>query len=124
MSGHGTFYWNELMTRDPAKAKEFYGTTLGWTFDDMPMGDGLTYYVAKQGEAMVGGIMTMGPEMQGVPEHWFTYVEVDDVAARLEKLKAAGGTVMREPFEVPGIGLIAIIQDPGGAMQGWMKPTS
>jgi uncharacterized protein len=37
MAAHGTFNWNELMTRDVAKAKAFYGATLGWTFSDMPM---------------------------------------------------------------------------------------
>jgi predicted enzyme related to lactoylglutathione lyase len=26
---HGTFYWNELMTRDAEKAKTFYADTLG-----------------------------------------------------------------------------------------------
>ena len=40
MADHGTFYWNELMTRDPEKAKAFYAATLGWTFDAMPMAEG------------------------------------------------------------------------------------
>ena len=26
---HGTFYWNELMTRDVERAKTFYAETLG-----------------------------------------------------------------------------------------------
>ena len=34
---HGSFYWNELMTRDAEKAKKFYGDTIGWTFEAMPM---------------------------------------------------------------------------------------
>ena len=38
MADHGTFYWNELMTRDAEKAKAFCGATLGWTFDAMPSG--------------------------------------------------------------------------------------
>ncbi len=38
MSGsHGTFYWNELMTRNVARAKKFYADTIGWSFDGMPM---------------------------------------------------------------------------------------
>ena len=28
MAGHGTFCWNELMTRDPKKARDFYGPML------------------------------------------------------------------------------------------------
>jgi predicted enzyme related to lactoylglutathione lyase len=27
---HGAFNWNELMTSDPAAAKEFYRQLLGW----------------------------------------------------------------------------------------------
>ncbi len=35
MAEHGTFCWNELMTRDAEKAKAFYAATLGWTFAAM-----------------------------------------------------------------------------------------
>ncbi|MCX5494891.1 VOC family protein [Kaistia dalseonensis] len=125
MAEHGTFYWNELMTRDTARAKDFYGKTLGWTFSDMPMGEPFgTYHVAMIGEKMVGGMMTMppGPMFDGIPEHWFCYIAVDDLDARLAKLKAEGGTVIREPFDVDGVGRIAIVSDPGGAAQGWMVP--
>ncbi len=45
----GSFYWNELMTRDAEAAKAFYGGTLGWTFDGMPMPGGGTYWMAKIG---------------------------------------------------------------------------
>ena len=55
MSDHGTFHWNELNTRDTEKAKRFYRETLGWTFDDMPMDFG-TYWVAKAGDKIVGGL--------------------------------------------------------------------
>ena len=44
---HGTFYWNELMTRDVEGAKKFYADTLGWSYDAMPMpGVGGTYWLA------------------------------------------------------------------------------
>ena len=37
---HGHFYWNELMTRNAERDKKFYGATVGWTFEAMPMPDG------------------------------------------------------------------------------------
>ena len=37
---HGTFCWNELMTRDVERAKRFYRDTIGWTFEAMPMDKG------------------------------------------------------------------------------------
>ena len=121
MPQHGTVVWNELHTRNADKAKEFYGATLGWGFDGMPMADGGTYWVAKVGDRMVGGIFTMAdPMFAGVPEHWLCYIEVDDVDQRLVHAREAGGEVLRDPFEVPGVGRIAIVKDPGGAVAGWM----
>jgi predicted enzyme related to lactoylglutathione lyase len=66
MTTHGHFHWNELVTRDVEKAKKFYGDTIGWTFDGMPMPDG-TYWVAKMGAAFVGGLFPIsGPQWEGV----------------------------------------------------------
>ncbi len=56
-----------------------------------------------------------------MPEHWFTYIAVDDVDSRVAKVEAAGGMVIRPPFDVPGVGRIAIVKDKGGAVCGWMK---
>ncbi len=120
MSDHGTFHWNELMTPDPEAAKSFYETTIGWTFDSVPMGDGIIYHVGMLGDRPVGGIVATNAPDQ--PEHWMSYLSVDDIDARCEKAKAAGATIVQEPFDVPGVGRIAMIQQPGGGMVGWMTP--
>jgi uncharacterized protein len=123
MAEHGTFYWNELMTTDPETAKRFYGDAIGWAFDDMPMPGGGIYVVAKVGDRPVAGFFnTSGSQMAGMPEHWFSYLSVDDIDARCAKAKGAGGEIMREPFDVPGVGRIAIIRQPGGGVVGWMTP--
>ncbi|MHA1157173.1 MAG: VOC family protein [Alphaproteobacteria bacterium] len=123
MAGHGTFHWNELMTRDPQKSKDFYSRTLGWTYEDMPMPTSGTYTIFRQGEEMVAGMMKMeGPQFEGMPEHWFAYIAVDDVDQRLELLKAEGGKVLREPVDAGGVGRFAIVQDSGGAVHGWITP--
>lgn len=122
MAEHGTFYWNELMTRDTRKAREFYGKTLGWVFSEMPMEEDF-YILANLGERPVAGIFSMsGPQFEGVPEHWMSYIAVDNIDERLELAAAHGGEVIRPPFDVPGIGRIAILKDSGGAVQGWMTP--
>jgi predicted enzyme related to lactoylglutathione lyase len=122
MAAHGSFYWNELVTRDPKKAKDFYGKTLGWTFDDMPMPGGPSYTILKSDGQQVGGMMQATADMNAAQDFWFTYIAVDDLDGRLKKLKDAGGKVMREPMDVPGVGRIAMVTDPGGASQGWMVP--
>ena len=122
MTAHGHFHWNELMTHNAARARDFYAKSLGWTYDDMPMPGG-AYTLIKSGDSLVGGMFPItDPQMSKMPEHWFAYIAVDDVDARLKKLKAAGGKVHREPFDVPGVGRIAIVEDVNGAMQGWMTP--
>jgi uncharacterized protein len=120
---HGTFYWNELMTRDVARAKKFYADTIGWSFDAMPMPPGDTYWVAKMGADPVAGIFDIsGAEFNGVPESWMSYIAVDNVDARIKKAVAAGGKLMKPAFDVPGVGRIAILMEPGGAGIGWMTP--
>jgi predicted enzyme related to lactoylglutathione lyase len=111
------------MTRDVEGAKAFYGETVGWQFDAMPMAEG-TYWVCKDGDKAVGGIFDMSPpEFANIPPHWFAYLAVDDVAARTAKATAVGGELMRPLFDVPGVGRIAILKDPTGAVLGWITPT-
>lgn len=121
---HGKFVWNELGTHDVEGAKKFLSTTLGWSFDARPMPNG-TYWTIKNGGAdVMGGIFDMNhdPGLKSVPEHWLTYVAVDDIDARYKKALASGAKEARAPFDIPGVGRIAILQQPGGAMVGWITP--
>ena len=122
MTEHGHFHWNELMTRDVEKAKKFYADTLGWRYEGMQTPEG-TYWVASaEGEPVAGIFDISGAAYQGVDESWMAYIAVDDVDARLRKAVQAGAKVMKEPFDVPGVGRIAILTEPGGAGVGWMTP--
>lgn len=123
---HGTFFWNELMTRDVERAKKFYADTIGWSFDGMPMPDGSgTYWIAKMGDQPVAGMLDISaPQFGQVPESWMAYIAVDDVDARVKKALAAGAKQMKPTFDVPGVGRIAILMEPGGAGIGWMTPAS
>ncbi len=124
MTDHGLFHWNELMTHDAAKAKKFYTDTVGWTFEDMEMPSG-TYSMMKVGDKFAGGIFEMKePELKDVPEKWVPYLSVDDVDARLKKAVAAGATILRPAVDVPGVGRFAILQEPGGAVVGFITPAA
>jgi hypothetical protein len=120
---HGQFHWNELMTHDVERAKQFYRDTIGWSFDSMPMADGRTYWCAMQAGTPVAGIFPLDtPEFASVPEGWMPYLAVDDVDARVASAVTAGAKLMRPIFEVPDVGRIAILTEPGGAGVGWMTP--
>jgi len=122
---HGKVWWSELMTRDVKAALDYYAATCGWTYDEMPMEEGI-YYLAKLPGASVpvAGLMDMSgmKNLDHAPAHWFTYFAVDDVEAAARDTAARGGEVLREPFEIPGTGMIAIVKDPSGAAVGLMTP--
>ena len=109
----------ELNTSDVAKAKSFYSGLFDWKMEDMPM-DGGSYTIIKVGEGTGGGLMKH--PMPGAPSMWLSYVLVQDVDAATKKVKALGGTVMKDKTEVPDMGWLAIIVDPTGAMLGLWKP--
>jgi predicted enzyme related to lactoylglutathione lyase len=110
----------ELNTTDVAKAKNFYGKLFDWTMEDMPMEGGGAYTLISVGEGTGGGLMK-NPMPNG-PSMWLAYVQVADLEAATKKVKALGGTVMKDVTEVMGMGWLAIIVDPTGAMLGLWKP--
>jgi uncharacterized protein len=119
---HGVVCWSELAVRDIARAQKFYAETLGWRFEAMPAPD-MTYWIILSGEARVGGMFEMtGPQFEGVPEHWLTYIAVDDIDARLKKAIDAGAKICKEAFDIPGVGRMAVLAEPGGAVVAWMTP--
>jgi predicted enzyme related to lactoylglutathione lyase len=114
-SKHGMFSWNELLTTDPAAAKEFYTQLFGWTTQAWPMGD-FDYTIVMAGEVDVGGIMPIPEMAKGMPPSWGAYVTVDDVDATAAKAEKLGGKVIVAPKEIPSVGRFTVIQDPQGAV--------
>jgi predicted enzyme related to lactoylglutathione lyase len=116
----GTFSWVDLQTGDQDGAKAFYADLLGWTYEDIPLGDGMVYSMAQlQGHS----VAALGP-LQGedMPPHWNCYVTVqsaDDSAARAREL---GATLLAEPFDVFDAGRMAAFQDPQGAVLSVWQP--
>lgn len=120
MSENGTVVWSELMTTEVEAAKNFYASTLGLAFE--AFGDANPgYWLAMLNGRPVWGIMDM-TRQPGGPSGWFTYMAVDDVDARVRQAQAAGAELCMPVFEVPTVGHIAILQDPTGAIIGWMTP--
>jgi hypothetical protein len=78
--------WFELSTTDQPAAKRFYGSLLGWTFDEVPLGPpgGAVYSMAKLGGRDVGAISPMQDQHRaaGLPPFWMPYVAVASWARR------------------------------------------
>ena len=113
----GTFGWSELATGDLATAKTFYAGLLGWDFHDDSMGEGMGTYSLIGGKVdHFGGMYEMsGPQFEGVPPHWISYVGVEHCDAAAERATELGGKVLMPPMDIPDTGRFAIVTDPGGA---------
>ncbi|SCG06841.1 hypothetical protein GA0115255_121971, partial [Streptomyces sp. Ncost-T6T-2b] len=54
--------------------------------------------------------------------HWLPYFDVADVDATVAEAKRLGGTETLAAMEVPGVGKMANVADPYGAVFAVMKP--
>ena len=99
---------------DVDAAAAFYGGLFGWSFDDLtPPGGGPRFLMARLDGQIVAGI---GAPFEGTNgPAWNTYVSVEDCDAIVGKVRAAGGTVIAEPFDVGPAGRMAVFSDPEGA---------
>ena len=119
----GTFCWVELATTDPAAAKEFYGSLLGWEAEDRPVGESSVYTMLSRDGRLVGALYEQ-PEVQRSysPPNWLSYVSVEDADAIAEQASHLGATVGAEPFDVLDSGRMAVIVDPQGATFAAWQP--
>ena len=116
----GRVVWRELMTRDVAGAKRFYGELFNWTFEDFPMKSGPAYPMVKRGDKAIAGLVQMEPGMD-MPCYWTSYVSVPDVAKVCHEAKTLGATVPFGPEHIPDVGTLAFVLDPEGAAISLMK---
>jgi predicted enzyme related to lactoylglutathione lyase len=117
----GTVCWNELNTRAPDKAKQFYADVFRWGAQDQQM-DSMTYTEWKNGDRTVAGMMVMDERWPAdVPSHWMTYFAVDDADASAAMVSDRGGSVLVPPTDIPP-GRFSVVQDPHGASFGIIKP--
>jgi predicted enzyme related to lactoylglutathione lyase len=107
----------EVVGKDAAVLRKFYGEAFDWKLEDVMEG---SYYMANTGEpgGIPGGI---GASPDGGSGHVMFYVQVDDPAAALEKIKSLGGSTVSEPMDVPDGPTIAHFADPEGHVVGLVK---
>lgn len=111
----GRFVWYELMTSDMDAAERFYASVVGWRTEDSGL-PGMRYTFLKAGNEPIGGLTTVPADEAGAEPGWIGYIGVADVDQAARKLSAAGGTVHRQPDDIPEVGRFAMVADPGGAM--------
>ncbi len=100
-------HW-DVQARDPERMRQFYAQMFNWTIGDAPL------------MPIPGGVGGPPPEQLSgnifKSEHagFSLYVQVRDLRASMAQAKELDGTVISEPFDVPGGPTIAAITDPEG----------
>jgi predicted enzyme related to lactoylglutathione lyase len=107
--------WIDIAQPDLEAAVDFYGGLFGWQFTERTFGGpDDRYLVASLDDREVAGIRPMEAE-PSLPTAWETYVGVDDADRSAGLVRAAGGAVLVEPFDVGDLGRAAVCADLEGA---------
>ena len=105
---------------DVQRSKAFYETVFGWRLEPWGPPD---YY---QDRAATPGViialqgrreLAPGARMQGFE----ATLAVDDIAATIAAIEAAGGRIAMPPFYIDGVGRLAYFHDPDGNIFGAMQ---
>ncbi|MGP3635791.1 VOC family protein [Streptomyces sp. 24-1644] len=112
--------WVELSTSDIPAATSFYTSLFGWQSETDPRPEAGGYTMARLGDAAVAAL---SPAYQpDRPPAWTVSFSTRDADAVVEKVTAAGGTVLVGPMDVFDLGRFAVVADPAGAVFSLWQP--
>lgn len=117
----GDFLWLDLYARDIRHAAAFYQQLAGYEIVDDEQGKKRKFLRAAG--RFRAGIVPLPDEANR--SGWLPYVKVDDVAATLKRVEAAGGHIMVAPDKSLLNGNLAVFADPLGGIIGivkWKEP--
>ena len=85
----GAIGWVDLTVPNAPALRDFYSAVVGWTPQDVKMGDYADYTMRASGtgEAVAGVCHAKGNNV-GLPTQWLVYVSVPDLDASLAKIRS------------------------------------
>jgi hypothetical protein len=109
---------------------KFYESTFGW--HTQMLGEEMGNYVlaattetGPEGPtrpgAINGGFFERKPDWPA--QHPSVVIAVDDITASIKKVRDAGGTVLGEPMDIPGVGKYVAFTDTEGNRVSMLQPT-
>ena len=124
-ANNGRFVWYEDLAKDPKAAIDFYTEVVGWKTQPFTEG-GHDYIMWVGSQGPLGGVMKLPDEAakMGIPPHWMAHVQVENVDATAALAQKLGGTVHKEPTDIPTVGRFAVIGDPQGAFVAIFTPST
>jgi hypothetical protein len=119
----------EIPYDDRERMAAFYRSAFGWTLQ--MLGEEMGHYVlaitattdvkadAPRG-AINGGFFPRSPDKPG--QHPSVVIGVPDIRAAMRAVRAAGGEVLGEPMEIPGVGPYVAFYDTEGNRLSMLQP--
>lgn len=112
----------EITADDMQRAQEFYHKAFGWNIQNIPE---MNYTIVTTSPlddkrmhidkgAINGGIM----KKDGPIQHPVITIGVANIEHAIQKVKDAGGHVIKEPYQVAEMGIAAYIKDTEGNIMG------
>lgn len=119
----------EMPYDDPLRMSRFYERAFGWQNQALGQEMG-NYVVATTTETVDGRPSTPGainggffPRKPDWPaQHPSVVIAVDDIGKAMALVKKAGGSVLGEPMEIPGIGKYVSFVDTEGNRVSMLQP--
>jgi len=118
----------EIPADNVDRAKHFYHALLGWkiaptkTPMDPAMVKTMEYQDINTGDPKEGTMSMGGMYRRQMGEGIMNYVVVDDIDKVLARVEKLGGKIIRPKWEIPSVGMVAIIADSEGNGIGIWKP--
>ena len=124
---HGAMQWCELMTSNPSTTAAFLSSTLHLKTERMSRAGNADLYMLSTADGPAMSISAIGELSDRLVEQmagaqWIVYFNVDDVDAAVQRAVENGAELPDPAWDVPGIGRIAWIYDPQGALLGLIAP--
>ena len=121
----------EMPAENRQRMADFYSKTFGW--QTQMLGQDMGNYVVatttesdekgpKKPGAINGGFFTKTPDMPA--QYPSVVVAVDDIKESMKKVAQAGGKVLGEPMNIPGIGQYVSFFDTEGNRVSMLQPAS
>ncbi|MFJ9776036.1 VOC family protein [Kitasatospora sp. NPDC101157] len=110
--------WIVLTTPDLPRAERFYGALFGWEFVPTGPAEAVATRYGAQVAAITSAPRAPVSASASRSAAWTTCLAARDLSRTAAAVRAAGGRILREPYEVPDQGRTALAVDPLGAPFG------
>ena len=119
----------EMPYDDAGRVAAFYRSAFGWNTE--ALGADMGHYVLATTTAtdakgpttpgaINGGFFQRSADMPA--QHPSVVISVADIRAAMDKVRGAGGNVLGEPMEIPGVGKYVSFMDPEGNRVSMLQP--